>query len=182
MEQTENDFFIAAKDVNKVKKIISENNYKLEFDDKNNINGITYTGDRLDEKTFLFEKIAPLVKSGSCIHYTDSEGCHWKWVFKNGKCFKYKAKTIWMDETYQNNNITRIDIGFAYLTVEENDCDSQTPEIFVSLEDKTTGGVFQDIAMVKPMLKKEGVECLVWSDCYSEDSTHKFEINAYKDY
>ena len=88
------------------------------------------------------------------------------------------------------NSINRmtIDVGFALLTaiVYNNDNGAPVPEISIYLEDKETGMVTQDIALVLQAYNEsngevipEMIDCIVWAESDNEDYTNKFQINHY---
>ena len=45
----------------------------------------------------IFAAIAPYIKEGSFIHLYDSDGTHWRWVFKDAKCIYVKATLTWKE-------------------------------------------------------------------------------------
>ena len=65
------------------------------------------------------------------------------------------------------------------IVVELYNYDGDHPEIVVFIEEN--GAVVQDICMVRPREDTMDVECIVWSNEYSEDYTHKFIIHQYKE-
>lgn len=71
------------------------------------------------------------------------------------------------------------------LVAEVYDYDGNHPEIDVYIAED--GLAVQDICIVRPHEndndEREGntIDCLVWSDEYSEDYTHKFVIKQYKE-
>ena len=76
-----------------------------------------------------------------------------------------------------------IDLGYALLTVEKT---IGANEFLICLENKETGLVDQDIALVREALDEitheavpEAVECIVWAESDNEDYTDKFFINRY---
>jgi len=75
-----------------------------------------------------------------------------------------------------------LDIGNANLVVQKDD--GEYDAFVICLEEKETGIVTQDIVIVrlsgeKNESKSAAVECLVYSDHYSEDYTHSFLIKQY---
>ena len=84
-------------------------------------------------------------------------------------------------------NKMSIDIGFAELVVEKAADDSPFREFYIYLRDKESGLIHQDIALVRQAMNEntgqeisDAVDCIVWSDCDTEDYTHKFVIDLYK--
>jgi len=80
-----------------------------------------------------------------------------------------------------------IDIGSVNLTVEKYAGDHPVQEIVICLEDKATGVILQDIAVVRQAVDASNneatpdtVECLVFADSDTEDYTDKFLINSHK--
>jgi len=79
-----------------------------------------------------------------------------------------------------------IDIGFANLVAEKSDESTIFREFRIYLEDKVSGLVHQDIALVRTSVDEhfrqipDVVECLVWSDSENEDYKYKFAINLYE--
>ena len=76
-----------------------------------------------------------------------------------------------------------IDLGYALLTVEKTE---GTNEFLAYLENKETGLVEQDIALVREAIDEtthnavpEAVECIVWADSSIENYTDKFFINRF---
>ena len=81
----------------------------------------------------------------------------------------------------------KVDIGFAYLIVEQLDNAGIVPEVAISLLSKSTGEFTQDIVMVRPTIGEKSqsitsdtVDCFVWVDSSKEDYTNKFVIEHYK--
>jgi hypothetical protein len=81
-----------------------------------------------------------------------------------------------------------IDIGCANLVVQKYDSDHPVSEIIITLDDKKTGLVIQDIATIRQALDEargkitpDTIECLVWADSCSEDYTNKFTIDCCND-
>ena len=78
-----------------------------------------------------------------------------------------------------------MDIGFANLVVHKTE-EGLINEFSIHLEEKETGLIHQDIALVRASLNEDfkpipdSVDCLVWSNCDDEDYTHKFSIKLYK--
>lgn len=86
----------------------------------------------------------------------------------------------------QTNSKITIELGFANLVAELYNHDSKSPEITVYLEDKTTGLILQDIALIRQAIQENSTEpipdkidCLVWADKDNEDYTNKFVIDCY---
>ena len=69
-----------------------------------------------------------------------------------------------------------IDVGFGKLVAERYEGDGVTPELCVYL---LTEDDIQDIVLVRSVVGKEAVECLVWADCDNEDYTKKYLIEKY---
>lgn len=79
------------------------------------------------------------------------------------------------------NNVKEIslDIGFVKLLVGVNS-NPDFPEAYICMENKD--GDLQDIILVRA--KDEAaktVECLVWTDEYTDDPTHEIDIRVYED-
>ena len=83
-----------------------------------------------------------------------------------------------------SSQIIKLDLGFTHLVVEVYNSNHPVPEIVIGLEhpDDTQ---FQDIAVIRQAIdgdkKLSAVECLVYTDEFSQDYTHKFNINQYKE-
>ena len=79
-----------------------------------------------------------------------------------------------------------MDIGFANLVVHKTEEGGVINEFSIHLEEKETGLIHQDIALVRASQDEDlqpipdSVDCLVWSNCDDEDYTHKFVIKLYK--
>ena len=57
--------------------------------------------------------------------------------------------------------------------------DGNHPEIVICIQEN--GIAMQDICLVRPSENTEDIECLVWSDEYDEDYSHKFIISQYEE-
>lgn len=57
--------------------------------------------------------------------------------------------------------------------------DGEHPEIVICIQDN--GVAVQDICLVRPYENMIDIDCLVWSDEYAEDYTHRFIIPQYKE-
>ena len=84
-------------------------------------------------------------------------------------------------------NKLSIDFGFTILTVEKSAESSPLQEIHIYLEDKKTGLIHQDIALVRQSVRENSLEkisnsidCLVWADSENEDYTNKFIIKYWE--
>lgn len=75
------------------------------------------------------------------------------------------------------NNITIKLANNREIVAELYDYDGNHPEIAICIQDN--GVATQDICMVRPL--ENDVECLVWSDEYDEDYSHKFIISQYEE-
>ena len=81
------------------------------------------------------------------------------------------------------NKLT-MDLGFANLVVHKDEV--LFHEFSIHLEEKETGLIHQDIALVRASVNEDlqpipdSVDCLVWSNCDDEDYTHKFVIKLHK--
>ena len=74
-----------------------------------------------------------------------------------------------------------LDIGFAKLIAEIYHSGGAS-EMLIYLCDKETELIIQDIVLVRSVEDIEkSVECLVWSDKYTEDYSHRFVIGLYED-
>lgn len=80
------------------------------------------------------------------------------------------------------------DAGFANIVAEAHKVEGvPTAEILICLEDKETGTITQDIALVRQGLVHEKapaiipgtIECLVWAHSDEENFTNQFHINHY---
>lgn len=81
-----------------------------------------------------------------------------------------------------------IDIGCANLVVQKYDSDHPVSEIVITLDEKDTGVVIQDIATIRQTFDEDSndvtpdsVDCLVWADSCDENYTNKFTIPCYKE-
>ena len=78
-----------------------------------------------------------------------------------------------------------MDIGFANLVVHKTET-GLFNEYSIHIEEKDTGLVHQDIALVRASVGEDfqpipdSVDCLVWGDSDDEDYTHKFAIKLFK--
>ena len=78
-----------------------------------------------------------------------------------------------------------MDIGFANLIIHKTE-EASFHEFSIHLEEKETGLIHQDIALVRASVNEDlqpipdSIDCLVWSNCDDEDYTHKFVIKLYK--
>lgn len=75
-----------------------------------------------------------------------------------------------------------IPFGDKKIVAEIND--NNLPEIPIELNVYLTdsdGKIIQDICLVRPSENTEDIECLVWSDEYDEDYSHKFIISQYEE-
>ena len=77
-----------------------------------------------------------------------------------------------------------IDIGFADLAVCKTE-DGPFRELNIHLEEKSTGLIHQDIALVRASINDDlqpipdSVDCIVWSNSENEDYTYKLAISNY---
>ena len=91
------------------------------------------------------------------------------------------------------NNIQelKLDIGFANLVVGIGNQPNMFPEVYIALADKD-GNIIQDIALARPQGVSENpdatneeinktIECLIWTDEYTDNHTHKYEIKMYEE-
>lgn len=83
-------------------------------------------------------------------------------------------------------NKIRINLGVNLeLVAELYNYDGDHPEIIVYIE--KDGIIHQDVCLVRPhdgdsfVEEKYSADCIVWSDPYDEDYTHKFEIGVYEE-
>lgn len=68
------------------------------FDEDGNITGIYFQGEVLGDDRKLMQTLAPYVKSGSYIQFTDkSTKKEWRWGFYQGVCKDLFPKIIWTD-------------------------------------------------------------------------------------
>ena len=80
-----------------------------------------------------------------------------------------------------------MDIGFANLVAVKSNESTIFQEFHIYLEDKVSGLVHQDIALVRTAANEDfqqipdTVECLVWGDSENEDYTHKFAIKHFEE-
>ena len=78
-----------------------------------------------------------------------------------------------------------MDLGFANLIAHKSE-EAPFLEFSIHLEEKETGLIHKDIALVRASIDgalqpiPDSVDCLVWSNCDDEDYTHKFSIKLYK--
>ena len=83
-------------------------------------------------------------------------------------------------------NKQTMDIGFANLVVYKTEEPGLFSEFSIHLEEKETGLIHQDIALVRASVNEDlqpipdSIDCLVWGDYEDEDYTHKFAIKLYK--
>jgi hypothetical protein len=68
-----------------LKTIFGKWRWEVSFDLNGNIDSIYFEGSKLGDDEFLFEAIAPWVKSGSFIEMSGEDGVFWKWCFEDGK-------------------------------------------------------------------------------------------------
>lgn len=82
----------------------------------------------------------------------------------------------------ENKIIIKLDNG-KEIVAELCDYDGNHPEIVVCLQEN--GIATQDICIVRPHEEDDerngDIDCLVWSDEYDEDYTHKFIIPQYEE-
>ena len=71
--------------------------WEVEIDEKGNISGVEFMGEKLGDDKVLFDAIAPFVKDGSYIEMQGGDGEMWRWVFKDGKCEEIYPKIHWDD-------------------------------------------------------------------------------------
>ena len=125
------------------------------------------SGDSLDDKEYVW-KIQAIPKA---LHEISCDICD-----------TYNEKTP--------TNKLSLDIGSdnLNLTVEKADKHSPFQELHIYFEDKETGLVHQDIALVRQAIKEDSLEkipnkvdCLIWADSENEDYTHKFVINHWNE-
>lgn len=69
--------------------------WEFETDDKDNVNGVMFTGEKLGDDDMLFEALAPFVTKGSYIEMSGEDGGLWRWVFDGKKCKEKHAKVSW---------------------------------------------------------------------------------------
>lgn len=71
------------------------------------------------------------------------------------------------------------------LVAEYCNFDGEHPEIAICIQEN--GIATQDICLVRPHFNKDleiegdDIDCIVWSDEYDEDYTHKFVIKQYEE-
>lgn len=69
--------------------------YKIGFDNKGNIDSISFGGEKYGNCNVLFEAIAPFVLTGSFIEWRGEDGAAWRDVFVNGKYKEVSATITW---------------------------------------------------------------------------------------
>lgn len=77
-----------------------------------------------------------------------------------------------------------IDIGFANLNIEiitPDESGEEFADVVVGLTDKKTGDYLQDITVVRKNEVRDAVNVYVYSDETTENYTHEFIINPYKE-
>lgn len=74
----------------------------------------------------------------------------------------------------------KIDVGFGALIAEKYNMNTNdaAPELCIYLEDND---IMQNIVLVRKSIKKNTVECLVWTDSDDEDYTKKYLIDKYQE-
>lgn len=69
--------------------------YQLSRHSEGYIDGIEFCGEKYGDDEILFKAIAPYVDSGSFIEFKGEDGAQWRWVFKDNKVKKVRAKVSW---------------------------------------------------------------------------------------
>lgn len=73
--------------------------YYPENDSEDNICGLDYSSDKYsDDEYYLFQIIAPFVKTESFIEIMGEDGEHWRWKFLDGRMLVLYPKITWPEE------------------------------------------------------------------------------------
>jgi hypothetical protein len=59
------------------------------------VDHIAFDGEKIGNEEVLFDAIAPFVESGSFIEMHGEDGCQWRWLFRNGKCYEIYPELTW---------------------------------------------------------------------------------------
>ncbi|MDP8218651.1 MAG: hypothetical protein P9M03_07995 [Candidatus Theseobacter exili] len=59
--------------------------YGTSVEDDGNVKITYFQGEKWGDDEVLYKAIAPFVKNGSLIEVVGEDGCHWRYIFFNGK-------------------------------------------------------------------------------------------------
>ena len=78
-----NDVIIESMDL---EEALEEIRFEAELDEKKNVVGLDFTGEKLGQETKIFNAMAQFVKAGSYIQMYGEDGDKWRWVFDGKEC------------------------------------------------------------------------------------------------
>jgi hypothetical protein len=67
-------------------------------EDNDEINWISFQGEKLGDDFYLFHAIAPFVEDGSYIIMRGEDEAIWKWAFQDGKVRELEGKIVFPEE------------------------------------------------------------------------------------
>lgn len=76
---------------------LSELYWSTHCDEKGNITGLYFTGEKLLDEAKWMDAMAPAVKEGSKLMMCGEEGSHWCWYFDGENCIDYPGEVIYPD-------------------------------------------------------------------------------------
>jgi len=75
---------------------MEEFRWQVEIDDDGDVNGISFLGEKFaNDDDYIFEALAPFVKSGSYIEMNGEDGAIWRWAFRKGEFKEIYPEISW---------------------------------------------------------------------------------------
>lgn len=69
--------------------------FEIVYDEDGNICDIGWIGECLGDHDDILSVIAPYVEEDSYIHMYGDDGEHWRWCFKDNRCYIKTPKLVW---------------------------------------------------------------------------------------